>query len=127
VPQFEDELRFPFFIVGDTGLRALVDVRFALVPGILADVTGAPAFQSADVDPALDGYLRKNGYLPNGFMGIDGDHRFFEASLRPGDPVSVFAVLEERAAVAGDGYRDAPQRMLHLVGSESKPPVVMLA
>lgn len=126
VPQFEDQLRYPFFIVGDMGLRALVDVRFALVAGDMADVTGAPAFQSADVHPALDAYLRKNGYLPNGFMGIDGDHRFFEASLRPGDPVSVFAELQERAAVASDGYRDAPQQTLHLAGSERRPPVLML-
>lgn len=125
--ELDDHSREPFFVAGETGVRVRIELDHAEVVVPCPDVTSAPRFQSADVDPELDAYLRRNGYAPNGFMGIDGDHRFFEARVGPGDWVSAYGRVEESALVTSDGYRDAPARILRMVGTELEPVIILPA
>src|SRR5262249_28071515 len=114
----------PFFVVDDAGGRVLVEVRGALLV-TLAQQNVSEHPRVNDDNRFFDVFLRRHGVVPTAYMGIAGDTRFFEACLRPGDPVSVFGRIDESAEVRNDGYRDAPARILRLFSPTADAPVVI--
>ncbi len=115
----------PFQLVDDAGARVIVDPRFALCAIDAPLVNEHPHVN--DENPALSAFLRSRGVLPTQFMGIAGETRFYELRLRPGDGVSIYGRLEEHASVRAEGYRDAPERLLRMTGTDEEPLVILPA
>ncbi len=75
IQELDDRSRVPFFVVGETGVRVRIELDHADIVVPCPDVTHAPRFQSADVDPELDAYLRRNGYAPVPILRMVGTER----------------------------------------------------
>jgi hypothetical protein len=123
--QLELTRRVPFWLVDEAGDRVLV-----------ADDPGMSRFGMVSVDehphvneehPAVAVLLRGHGIMMTRFMGIDGDHRFWEAPLVPDAHVAVLGTLEETADVVTAGYRDASRTRRTLRGTAHDPLVLVRA
>jgi hypothetical protein len=100
------EMSTAAFLVVDERARVLVDPRSAVCAVEAPLVNEHPHVN--DENPLLTTYLRSRGVLPTAFMGIAGETRR----------------VAEQVSVVADGYRDAPLRALHMVGTYDEPLVV---
>jgi hypothetical protein len=123
--EIRDAGAVPFLLEGDGGRSVVVDPRGAVLGFADEEVKEHPHVN--DDNPAFRAYLRRNGILSTMFMGIAGDHRFFEAVIAPGDRVAVWGVVGEATNVVASGYRDAAARTMTITGTPQDPCVLLRA
>lgn len=111
------------FAVDDETGGAIVDARHAVLAFPYERVDDHARVN--DENPALREYLGRHGVSTTMYMGMTGNHRFFEGVVCPGDRISVWGVVTESTGVDAAGYRDAVSRMPAIVGTPRDPCVIL--
>ncbi|MCW5832401.1 MAG: hypothetical protein KIS78_08185 [Labilithrix sp.] len=115
----------PFWLVDDRGDGVLVEPEGAHVSVPTARLDPDHPHLN-DENPTFRAFLRSHGVLTTAFMGVAGEHQFFESALRHGELLAAYGRVDEVARPAPQGYRDglARDRRLRSVDGE---PIVLFA
>ncbi len=109
----------PFWLIGDDGTKVLVDTV-----GAVSDLPTNLVSEHArvnDENPVLSAFLRSQGVLTTMYMGISGDYRFFESTLRPGARVSALGTVRAERVATNTGYRGASATAACIGGEPLRP------
>jgi hypothetical protein len=120
---FHEENGAPFFLVGADGARVLVHPRGGELLLPEADLAEHPHVN--DENPRFAEYMRKQGVRTTRYMGIAGDHKFFERAVRPGDRIAVDGWVDETSLRGGGGYRDSMQSVPRMQVTPNEPLFVL--
>jgi hypothetical protein len=123
--EFQQIVRAPFGVDVDGGGRVQIENGATSFSLFLENVNEHPHVN--DENAAFVAFMRAAGFLTTQHMGIAGEYRFSEATLRAGDRVSVYGTVARSSVIVAGAYRGGMEEQTSLSGDDAKPLIVTRA